>query len=164
MSKWLSIELSLLLLVSMVAFAGFVSWQNNYNNDLTGEAFGSWSKPPPRPSCPKVNCPPPAPRSVELLIVSAAKKTVVVNVNGVRSPELKEGDARNVGGSRVEVLVIGANNKVVLKIDQIKLPDLSEGSIVSLPSVEAKIVNSAGKIALIVNGIPYPLMKEGDKV
>ena len=37
MSKWLSIELSLLLLVSLIAFAGFVSWQNS-DNDLTGFA------------------------------------------------------------------------------------------------------------------------------
>ena len=45
MSKWLSIELSLLLLVSLVAFAGFVSWQNT-GDELTGEA---WYRPPPKP-------------------------------------------------------------------------------------------------------------------
>ena len=57
MSKWLSIELSLLLLVSLVAFAGFVSWQNT-GDDLTGEAF--WRqpyRPPPKP----IYVPPPQP-------------------------------------------------------------------------------------------------------
>ena len=54
MSKWLSIELSLLLLVSLVAFAGFVGMQDSSNN-LTGEL--SFYKPAPKPSCPTPYCP-----------------------------------------------------------------------------------------------------------
>ncbi len=56
MSKWLSIELSLLLLVSLVAFAGFVSWQNT-GDDLTGEAWYRPYRPPPKP----IYVPPPQP-------------------------------------------------------------------------------------------------------
>ncbi len=54
MSKWLSIELSLLLLVSLVAFAGLVSWQNT-GDDLTGEV--SFYRPLPKP----IYVPPPQP-------------------------------------------------------------------------------------------------------
>ena len=56
MSKWLSIELSLLLFVSLVAFAGLFSMQSS-DNDLTGEL--SLYK-PPRPQ-PPVYVPPQQP-------------------------------------------------------------------------------------------------------
>jgi hypothetical protein len=65
MSKWLSLELSLLLLVSMVAFAGFVSLQSGDSGDeLTGELPKKFlsSKAPtartptPLPVKPKISC------------------------------------------------------------------------------------------------------------
>ena len=69
MSKWLSVELSVLLLVSVVAFAGFVSMtdsgseSSDYSddsNDVTGNFRLPWKKPKPVYR-PPVYVPPPRP-------------------------------------------------------------------------------------------------------
>ena len=66
MSKWLSVELSLLLLVSLVAFGGFVSFYDNGDNALTGEIGFKGSGELPKISNPfsKPNTPKPAPNKI----------------------------------------------------------------------------------------------------